>query len=128
MKNYKLSAIKNQAGMTLIELTVVLLVLIGLAGLLIPYVSGFVGKTHDSTGTFNSAGLDNNIQRYITEKMRAPNNLESLVQTVAGAGAAGTECDPAGGGAVLQNDDYHFLWCSSGSCAKEYVIKHGWYY
>lgn len=100
MKNYKLSMIKRQAGMTLIELTVVLLVLIGLAGLLIPYVSGFVQKTHDSTGTFNSAGLDNNIQRYIAEKASLPTNMESLVQTVAGTGAAGENCDPAGNGAA----------------------------
>ncbi|MGR9114857.1 MAG: type II secretion system protein [Gammaproteobacteria bacterium] len=92
MKHYNNMA--RQAGMTLIELTVVLLVLIGLAGLLIPYVSGFVSKTHDSTGTFNSAGLDNNIQRYIAEKMRAPNNMESLISSTAGADAAG-QCSAA---------------------------------
>jgi len=69
----------RQAGMTLIELTVVLLVLIGLAGLMIPYVSGFVSKTHDSTGSFNSAALDANIQRYQAEKIGFPNNMESLI-------------------------------------------------
>jgi len=90
----------RQAGMTLIELTVVLLVLIGLAGLMIPYVSGFVSKTHDSTGSFNGAALDNNIQRYIGEKMVLPNRMESLINGVAGAGAAGGNCDPAGNGAV----------------------------
>jgi len=89
--NYK----ARQAGMTLIELTVVLLVLIGLAGLMIPYVSGFVSKTHDSTGTFNSAAVDNNIQRYIAEKMSAPNNMESLISMTLGTGAVGTPCDPA---------------------------------
>lgn len=98
MKYY--NNLKAQAGMTLIELTVVLLVLIGLAGLLIPYVAGFVGKTHDSTGTFNSAALDTNVQRYVAEKTSLPNNLESLVQTVAGTGAAGENCDPAGNGAI----------------------------
>jgi len=70
----------RQAGMTLIELTVVLLVLIGLAGLMIPYVSGFVSKTHDSTGSFNSAALDANIQRYQVEKGGFPNGLESLIE------------------------------------------------
>ena len=44
MKDYKLKTIKRQAGMTLIELTVVLLVLIGLAGLLIPYVGCFCAE------------------------------------------------------------------------------------
>jgi len=71
----------RQTGMTLIELTVVLLVLIGLAGLMIPYVSGFVSKTHDSTGSFNSAALDANIQRYQAEKLGFPSNMESLVDT-----------------------------------------------
>jgi len=79
----------SQLGMTLIELTVVLLVLIGLAGLLIPYVTGFMSKTHDGTGTFNSAALDNNIQRYMVDKMRAPNNMESLVSSTVGADASG---------------------------------------
>ncbi|MGR8980233.1 MAG: type II secretion system protein [Gammaproteobacteria bacterium] len=86
MKYY--NNIKNQAGMTLIELTVVLLVLIGLAGLLIPYVAGFVSKTHDSTGTFNSAALDTNIQRYIAEKTSLPSNLEALINGNAGTAAA----------------------------------------
>ncbi len=78
----------RQAGMTLIELTVVLLVLVGLAGLLIPFVTGFVGRTHDSTGTFNSAALDNNIQRYVAEKTSLPNRLEALVNVAAGSASA----------------------------------------
>ena len=75
MKYYTKKA--RQAGMTLIELTVVLLVLIGLAGLMIPYVSGFVGKTHDSTGTNNLARLNGNFARFENEYMRQPDNLES---------------------------------------------------
>ena len=68
----------KQAGMTLIELTVVLLVLIGLAGLLIPYVAGFVQKTHDSTGDASLAELNNAIQRYQVEHQKFPNNLQNL--------------------------------------------------
>ncbi|NOR68466.1 MAG: hypothetical protein GQ532_02010 [Methylomarinum sp.] len=68
----------RQAGMTLIELTVVLLVLIGLAGLMIPYVSGFVSKTHDSTGSNNLAQLNSTIQRYQLQAMKFPNNLQAL--------------------------------------------------
>jgi prepilin-type N-terminal cleavage/methylation domain-containing protein len=44
VKDYKIKTIKRQAGMTLIELTVVLLILVGLAGLLVPYVGSFVQK------------------------------------------------------------------------------------
>jgi len=89
VKNY--NKIARQAGMTLIELTVVLLVLIGLAGLMIPYVSGFVSKTHDSTGTFNSAALDANIQRYQVEKVGFPSGLESLIEGSASTGAVYTK-------------------------------------
>jgi len=67
--------------MTLIELTVVLLVLIGLAGLMIPYVSGFIGKTHDSTGSSNLASLNGAIQRYQGQYMSLPDDLQSLVET-----------------------------------------------
>jgi len=70
----------RQAGMTLIELTVVLLVLVGLAGLLIPYVSGFIGKTHDSTGSSNIQAVNNAVQRYAVEHYdNFPNKLDSLI-------------------------------------------------
>lgn len=84
MKHYKVKNMTRQAGMTLIELTVVLLVLIGLAGLLIPYVSGFVSKTHDSTGDNNLASLNNTIQRFQTQYMKFPNNMQALAD-VSGA-------------------------------------------
>jgi len=78
VKNY--NKIARQAGMTLIELTVVLLVLIGLAGLLIPYVSGFVTKTHDSTGSSNIQALNNAMARYEVEHYdNFPNNMDSLI-------------------------------------------------
>jgi len=71
----------RQAGMTLIELTVVLLVLVGLAGLLIPYVSGFVTKTHDSTGSSNIQALNNAMARYQVEHYdRFPDQMDSLLE------------------------------------------------
>jgi len=70
----------RQAGMTLIELTVVLLVLVGLAGLLIPYVSGFVTKTHDATGSSNIAAVNNAVIRFTVENYdKYPSKLDSLV-------------------------------------------------
>jgi len=77
----------RQAGMTLIELTVVLLVLIGLAGLMIPYVSGFIGKTHDATGASNIGAAGNAIVRFETEKGRYPDYMDSML---VGAAAGGT--------------------------------------
>lgn len=95
MKHYKVKNMTRQAGMTLIELTVVLLVLIGLAGLLIPYVSGFVGKTHDSTGVDNQAEIDSMMQRYATQYMRSPNNMEALINAADATAAAGADCAAA---------------------------------
>lgn len=74
----------KQAGMTLIELTVVLLILIGLAGLLIPYVGSFVQKTHDSTNSSNLANLNNSFIRYVTENNRLPQHMDSLTNHTAG--------------------------------------------
>lgn len=68
----------KQAGMTLIELTVVLMILVGLAGLLIPYVSGFMEKTHDSTTVASIADLNSTIQRYQVSKLSLPKDLETL--------------------------------------------------
>ena len=82
MKYYTNKA--RQAGMTLIELTVVLLVLIGLAGLLMPYVSGFVEKTHDGTGTNNLAEVNSAILKYDAAYQNAPDDMDSLVDQSAG--------------------------------------------
>jgi len=99
VKHYNKMA--RQAGMTLIELTVVLLVLIGLAGLMIPYVSGFVGKTHDSTGSSNAARANQSILQYEAQFFKQPNNLESLINGVAGSVAAtDTACSTATLGGV----------------------------
>jgi len=86
VKNY--NKIARQAGMTLIELTVVLLVLVGLAGLMIPYVTGFVGKTHDATGSNNIQALSTAISRFEGEKGRYPKNMDSLI--LGAGGASGT--------------------------------------
>jgi type II secretory pathway pseudopilin PulG len=84
MKKYKIAQEyaklhHKQVGMTLIELAVVLLILIGLAGLMLPYVSGFVEKTHNSTTVDTIAELNKAVQLYKTTKWAAPNNLETLV-------------------------------------------------
>lgn len=91
--NYKaklhVQALAAQRGMTLIELTVVLLILIGLAGLLIPYVGSFTQKTHDSTNTSNLSDLNSAVGRYIAQSNTLPRNLETLI-TAATAAATGT--------------------------------------
>lgn len=91
----------RQAGMTLIELTVVLLILIGLAGLLIPYVGSFVQKTHDSTNSSNLANLNNAFGRYVVENNMLPQHMDALVNANGGAGT-GLACS----GANVQWDPY----------------------
>jgi type II secretory pathway pseudopilin PulG len=87
VNNYKLKSVKAQAGMTLIELTVVLLILVALAGLMVPYVGSFVQKTHDSTNSNNLAQLNNAMGRFIAEKNRMPAHMSALLNA-SGAGAA----------------------------------------
>jgi type II secretory pathway pseudopilin PulG len=76
----------SQAGMTLIELTVVLLILVALAGLLIPYVGSFVQKSHDSTNSNNLAQLNSAFIRFVAEENRLPHHLDTLTNNAATAG------------------------------------------
>jgi type II secretory pathway pseudopilin PulG len=98
MKHY--NNMTRQAGMTLIELTVVLLILIGLAGLLIPYVGSFTQTTHDSTNSNNLTQLNNAMGRYVTEKNRLPPHVDTLINGLADAGSAGGACAGATAGTV----------------------------
>ena len=77
--NKQIKTLGRQQGMTLIELAVVLLVLIGLAGLAIPYVTGFIGKTHNSTSADSGASLASSLQQYASLKGGYPQNLDSLM-------------------------------------------------
>jgi len=92
----------RQAGMTLIELTVVLLVLIGLAGLMIPYVGSFVEKTGDTTSANNMTQLNNAMMRFTVEKNRLPHHMQALVNRAAATGAATGVC---AGAAVSADGD-----------------------
>lgn len=76
--------------MTLIELTVVLLILIGLAGLLVPYVGSFTQTTHDSTNSNNLTQLNNAMGRYVIDKNRLPPHVDLLTNGVAGATGTGS--------------------------------------
>ncbi|WAK03282.1 type II secretion system protein [Methylobacter sp. YRD-M1] len=90
MKHYNNMA--RQAGMTLIELTVVLLILIGLAGLLVPYVGSFTQTTHDSTNSNNVTQLNNAMGRYVTEKGHLPPHVDLLTNSAIATAAATGSC------------------------------------
>ncbi len=68
----------RQAGMTLIELSVVLLILIALASLMIPYVGGFLEKAATSTGAASTAEVYNSLSIYQSQFNAYPANLDLL--------------------------------------------------
>ena len=83
-KMQQMKKLGRQAGLTLIELTVVLLVLIGLASVTLPYISGFVGKTHNATSAYSGTELFNDLQLFNAQYGGIPNNL-NLLTTSGGA-------------------------------------------
>ena len=93
MKHYPLKAPARQAGLTLLELTVVMTILVALAGLTVPYVSSFFGAARDSTSVSSLAEVDKWIQSYSTKFMKEPNNMEALINGVAGTSTTDTNCN-----------------------------------
>jgi prepilin-type N-terminal cleavage/methylation domain-containing protein len=71
----------TQSGMTLIELSVVLLVMVGLAGVAVPYVAGMADKAHDSTTGSSIAQLNQTIAGFRGNHNALPEKLETLVDT-----------------------------------------------
>ncbi|MFM8340774.1 MAG: type II secretion system protein [Methylomonas sp.] len=69
----------TQSGMTLIELSVVLLVMVGLAGVAVPYVAGMADKAHDSTTGSTISQLNQTIASFRSNHNALPDRLETLV-------------------------------------------------
>jgi type II secretory pathway pseudopilin PulG len=85
IKPYQLKAHARQRGVTLLELTVILTIIIALAGMVIP--TGFFAimtSSQDSTGVSSLAEVDKWMQSYSTKFMKEPNNMEALINGVAG--------------------------------------------
>jgi type II secretory pathway pseudopilin PulG len=70
--------------MTLIELSVVLLVMVGLAGVAVPYVAGMADKAHDSTTASTINQLNQTIASFRSSHNALPDNLETLTSTSGG--------------------------------------------
>ena len=82
-----MSRAKARRGFTLIELIVVLMILVGLAGMVIPAVTDMVVRTHAATGSGNLAEVANAVQRYEVQYLDYPNNLDSARNAALDAGA-----------------------------------------
>ena len=74
----------RRVGFTLVELIVVLMILVGLAAILIPAVTDMVARTNASTSVSNISEVANSIQRYETQFLSYPDNLDSLMTDLTG--------------------------------------------
>lgn len=79
---------RDRRGLTLIELVVVLVILIALAGLLVPAATGLIARTHTAAGASNIKEVDKIIQTYQTANRRLPSGLDNLLDEL------GTGLDP----------------------------------
>ena len=85
----QMNARRDRRGFTLIELVVVLLVLAGLAGILVPVVQNMVIKTHGSAGASNIAEVAKAIQLFEAQFFTNPSGFDSLI--AAGDSAVGED-------------------------------------
>jgi len=76
--------ISIRRGLTLIELTVVLLILAATAGILVPRLVGYSGRAHGSAGASNVQEITKAISLFETNKGRFPSNWDSLQEGAAG--------------------------------------------
>lgn len=97
----RIQKIDKRNGFTLVELIVVLMILVGLAAVLIPAVTDMVARTNASTATANIAEVANSVQRYETQFLEYPNNLDSLKSDL----AVGTDLDTLAAGLNLVSTD-----------------------
>jgi len=86
----------KQFGVTLLEITVILVILIALAGLMIPYYSTSVRTTtQDSTSASSLAEMDKLMQVYRTMYLKEPNNMEALINGISGTSTTDPDCTGA---------------------------------
>lgn len=80
MKTYLFKPYHSRKAFTLIELIVVLTILVGLAGVLVPTVTNMVVRTNRSTSAMNITEIAGTIQRHEAIYLKYPDNLDSLMQ------------------------------------------------
>jgi len=82
--------------MTLLEVTVILTILVALAGLMIPFFSTTIrNSAQDSTSAISLAEMDKLMQLYYSLFHKEPNNLEALINGVSGTSSLDPDCSGA---------------------------------
>jgi prepilin-type N-terminal cleavage/methylation domain-containing protein len=69
----------RQAGLTLIELLIVLLIVVAVAGIVVPLFPGMQRRAHASTTAANITETHKAIQLYAAMNMSQPNDWDSLI-------------------------------------------------
>lgn len=80
----------GRRGMTLIELVVVMVILVAMAGILIPTLTGMSSRAHTSSGATNLGEIAKAIQTYEAQYIGYPNNFDSLVTDLSAATLSNT--------------------------------------
>jgi len=92
---------RRRAGLTLLELVVVLAILVAIAAILVPLLPEYLGKGNQSAAATNMGELDKAIQTFRTTYSRQPNYFDSLLTADAPSGllpgADATTSTAAGG-------------------------------
>lgn len=102
-------------NLTLIELVIVLLVLVGLAGLLVPQFGNTVVATHGATGASNISEIVKAVQLHSVRTFSEPNQLCSL-QTAAGTLSTTINLD-TNGDSNPTGDDWSLVAAPTGANA-----------
>ena len=113
MKTNLVKPLMNRHAFTLVELIVVLTILVGLAGVLIPAVTDMVARTNRSTSAINISEVAGAIQRYDAQYMAYPNNFDSLMM------------DDGLGGGLAGGDDLNTLTSQFTTAAIDVTISAG---
>ena len=77
--NLRIGHRARRGGLTLMELIVVLVVLIGLAGILIPLFPSLIGRAHTSAGATNDSEVTKAIQVHEATYFQYPDQFDSLI-------------------------------------------------
>lgn len=79
----KLSRQKFRRGLTLVELVIVMAILAGLAGILVPMLAGSLTRAHTTSASTNIGEIAKSMQMYEATYLSYPNNFDSLISGTA---------------------------------------------